>query len=160
MHGGVPVDIPEASPLPHADAVGAGRVHAERRRRRPGLTVLRGVRSCRSVLRHEAEVWRSGLRALRGMSRPATVAAVTSGLICGLVMFVFCVVFSELIFGQHELLLRAVPLGVGTQTMTTMVGALTFARFSGCRAVVAGPDINPIVFLAQAAKTIMQVLCP
>ena len=47
-----------------------------------------------------------------------------------------------MIFGQHELLMRAVPLGVGTQTMTTMIGALVFARFSGCRAVIAGPDIN------------------
>tara|TARA_B100000780_G_scaffold131227_1_gene92009 strand:- start:113 stop:286 length:174 start_codon:yes stop_codon:yes gene_type:complete len=53
-----------------------------------------------------------------------------------------------------------VPLGVGTQTMTTMIGALVFARFSGCRAVIAGPDINPMVFLAEAAKTIMTVLCP
>ena len=65
-----------------------------------------------------------------------------------------------MIFGQSELIFDAVPLGVGTQTMTTMIGALVFARFSGCRAVIAGPDINPVVFLAEAAKTIVTVVCP
>ena len=144
--GGVPVDIPEGSPLPHAE-VQAGLTY---RRRGPVA----------SALAAEIKVWRDALRALRSMSRQSAVASVTSGLICGLVMFVFCVVFSEMIFGQHELLMRAVPLGVGTQTMTTMIGALVFARFSGCRAVIAGPDINPMVFLAEAAKTIMTVLCP
>ena len=88
------------------------------------------------------------------------LSSITSGLICGLMIFVFCCVFSEMIFGQNELLQSAVPLGVGTQTMTAMIGALAFARFSGCKAVVAGPDINPIVFLAEAANTISESICP
>jgi len=88
------------------------------------------------------------------------LSSITSGLVCGLLIFVFCCVFSEMIFGQNELLQSAVPLGVGTQTMTAMIGAFAFARFSGCRAVVAGPDINPIVFLAEAAGTISETICP
>ena len=146
---GVPVDIPESFPLPHAELTGPETL-SYRRCRRP----------LRAILAAEVEVWRGALRAVRGMSRQSAVASVTSGLICGLVMFVFCVVFSNMIFGQSELLIRAVPLGVGTQTMTTMIGALVFARFSGCRAVIAGPDINPVVFLAEAAKTIVTVVCP
>ena len=146
---GVPVDIPESFPLPHAELTGPETL-SYRRRRRP----------LRAILAAEVEVWRCALRAVRGMSRQSAVASVTSGLICGLVMFVFCVVFSNMIFGQSELLIDAVPLGVGTQTMTTMIGALVFARFSGCRAVIAGPDINPVVFLAEAAKTIVTVVCP
>ncbi len=95
LMGGVPVDIPEGSPLPHAE-VQAGLTY----RRRGPVT---------SALAAEIKVWRDALRALRSMSRQSAVASVTSGLICGLVMFVFCVVFSEMIFGQHELLMRAVP---------------------------------------------------
>ena len=140
--------IPESAPLP---------MEPETRKLQAGL-MYRRRRPVTMALLSEVKVWRNALRALRGMSRQSAVASVTSGLICGLVMFVFCVVFSEMIFGQHELLMRAVPLGVGTQTMTTMIGALVFARFSGCRAVIAGPDINPMVFLAEAAKTIMTVL--
>ena len=85
---GVQIDIPVSSPLPHAD-LRAGRTH---RRRHPVTAALAA----------EVEVWRGAMRALRGMSRQSAVASVTSGLICGLVMFVFCVVFSEMIFGQHE----------------------------------------------------------
>ena len=154
---GVQIDIPVSSPLPHAEV--AGSVEPETRNLQAGRTYRRR-HPVTAACAAEVEVWRDAMRALRGMSRQSAVASVTSGLICGLVMFVFCVVFSEMIFGQHELLMRAVPLGVGTQTMTTMIGALVFARFSGCRAVIAGPDINPMVFLAEAAKTIMTVLCP
>jgi hypothetical protein len=146
---GVPVDIPESFPLPHGELTGPETL-SSRCCRRP----------VRAIFAAEVQVWRDALRAVRGMSRQSAVASVTSGLICGLVMFVFCVVFSNMIFGQHELLIQAVPLGVGTQTMTAMIGALVFARFSGCRAVIAGPDINPVVFLAEAAKTIVTVLCP
>ena len=46
------------------------------------------------------------------------------------------------------------------QTMTALIGGLVFAYASGCRAVIAGPDINPAVFLAEAAATISASLCP
>ena len=51
-------------------------------------------------------------------------------------------------------------MGVATQTMTAMIGALIFASASGCRAMVAGPDLNPIVFIAEAASAISEDLCP
>lgn len=83
-----------------------------------------------------------------------------SGLVCGLLMFVFACVFSEMMFGTRPALNRAVALGVGMQTMTVTVGALIFARGSGCRSIIAGPDINPVVFLAEAAAAIADKLCP
>ena len=98
---GVPVDIPESFPLPHGELTGPETL-SYRCCRRP----------VRAIFAAEVQVWRDSLRAVRGMSRQSAVASVTSGLICGLVMFVFCVVFSNMIFGQHELLIRAVPLGV------------------------------------------------
>ena len=88
------------------------------------------------------------------------LTCVLSGLVCGIQIFVFCCVFSDMLFGQNQVLATAVPLGVGMQTMTTMVSTLAFARYSGCPAVVAAPDINPIVFLAEAAKAVSSQLCP
>ena len=88
------------------------------------------------------------------------VTCCISGLICGMVLYAFCSVFAEMIFGQNALLVGAVPLGVSTQTMTAMIGAFVFAYGSSCRAVIAGPDINPVVFLAEAAAIISEKLCP
>jgi hypothetical protein len=83
---------------------------------------------------------------------------VLSGLICGLMMFVFCCVFAEMVFGQNALLRPDVPLGVSVQTLTAMLGAFAFARFSGCHAIMAGPDINPLVFIAETARVISEGL--
>ena len=90
----------------------------------------------------------------------SNITCILSGLVCGIQIFVFCCVFAEMLFGQNPVLAVAVPLGVGMQTMTTMVAALSFARYSGCHAVVAAPDINPVVFLAEAAKAVSSELCP
>ena len=125
---GVQIDIPVSSPLPHAEV--AGSVEPETRNLQAGRTYRRR-HPVTAACAAEVEVWRDAMRALRGMSRQSAVASVTSGLICGLVMFVFCVVFSEMIFGQHELLMRAVPLGVGTQTSNwppLELGTHTFCR--------------------------------
>ena len=86
------------------------------------------------------------------------VTCVLAGIVCGVMMFVFCSVFAQMLFGQNPLLQPAVPLGVGLQSMTALIGAITFARFSGCHAVLAGPDINPLVFLAEAAASISEDL--
>lgn len=83
-----------------------------------------------------------------------------SGLVCGLLMFVFTAVFSELIFGREPLLIAAVPLGIGMQTMTAMLGGVIFVYASGCRAIIAGPDINPNIFIAEAAAAIAVNICP
>lgn len=90
----------------------------------------------------------------------STLTCVASGLVCGVQVFVFSAVFSEMIFGQNPILQGAVPLGVGMNTMSTLIASLVFVRLSGCRAVMAAPDINPIVFLAEAASKISANLCP
>mmetsp|Transcript_39080 Transcript_39080/g.85892 ORF Transcript_39080/g.85892 Transcript_39080/m.85892 type:complete len:686 (-) Transcript_39080:40-2097(-) len=84
------------------------------------------------------------------------LSCILSGLICGLLFFVFCAVFSSMIFGKDSLLLSAVPLGIGVHTLSTLIGNVAFARFSGCKAVMAGPDINPTVFMAEAVGIIMR----
>lgn len=82
------------------------------------------------------------------------ITCVLSGIVCGVMMFVFCCVFAEMVFGQNPVLQPAVPMGVATSTMTALIGAFVFARFSGCRAVIAGPDLNPLIFIAEAAGSI------
>ena len=62
-----------------------------------GLSFLQPRRPRFSSLAAEVEVWRDALHHLRGMTRQAVIASVTSGLICGLMIFVFCCVFSEMI---------------------------------------------------------------
>jgi len=73
-------------------------------------------------------------------------------------MFVFCYVFSQLIFGQeleNDVSLGFyVPLGAGVNTVSALVVGLTFAIYSDCAISIAGPDINPTVFLAQIALDI------
>ena len=87
----------------------------------------------------------------------SSIPSILSGLICGLVLFVFCCVFSSMIFQRSALLEPALPLGVGMHTVSTLVGSLVFARLSGVKAVIAGPDINPAVFVAEAAAAIVDM---
>lgn len=47
---------------------------------------------------------------------PSVLTCVLSGLICGLLWFVFCCVFSTMIFGQNDALVAAVPLGIAVRT--------------------------------------------
>ena len=44
--------------------------------------------------------------------------------------------------------------------MSTLVGSFLFARLSGCRAVIAGPDIKPAFFMAEASRQIVGAICP
>ena len=52
------------------------------------------------------------------------IPSVLSGLVCGLILFVFCCVFSSMIFQVSPLLAQALPLGVGMHTVSTLVGSL------------------------------------
>ena len=65
-----------------------------------------------------------------------------------------------MIFQRSALLEAALPLGVGMHTVSTLVGSLVFAKLSGCKAVIAGPDINPAVFIAEATSAIVEAICP
>ena len=86
-----------------------------------------------------------------------------SGLVCGLIIFVFCAVYSSMIFQQAGMppqLLAAAPIGVDMHAMSVLVGSVMFARFSGCKAVMGGPDITPVVFIAEATASIVEAMCP
>ena len=89
------------------------------------------------------------------------LASVLSGLICGLIFYVFAALFAAMIFDEAGANIPEYQsLGVGMNTLSAFVGGLIFARLSGCRAVMAGPDITPTVFMVEAAKQISESLCP
>jgi SulP family sulfate permease len=82
------------------------------------------------------------------------VAGVISGLVCGLLMFVFCCVFAQIIYGSHPSLAKGLDLGVSQHTLTVLfAGAITVWQ-SKNRISIAGPDITPALFLALAANKI------
>lgn len=82
------------------------------------------------------------------------VAGCISGIVCGLLMFVFCCVFAEIIYGTHPLLQKGLDLGVSQHTLTVLfAGAITILK-SKNRIAIAGPDITPALFLAQGAKKV------
>ena len=95
-----------------------------------------------------------------GSGGGGSISQLLSGLICGLLFFVFDVVFSTMVFGQNVVLQAAMPMGVGVHALSTLVGSFAFAWLSGCKAVVAGPDVNPTVFVAEAALLISEHICP
>ena len=70
---------------------------------------------------------------------------VLAGVICALIYFFFAVVFSAIIFSGHDEF--GVAEGACVVLAAVTVGCLVFARFSGCRAVIAGPDLLPIIFV-------------
>ena len=91
---------------------------------------------------------------------PAIVSSILSGLICGLIFYVFSAVFSAMIFDEAGAdLPEYQSLGVGMNTLSAFVGGLIFAKFSGCGAVMAGPDITPTVFMVEAARGISTSIC-
>ena len=94
-----------------------------------------------------------------GHDPPTFLSKLTSGLVCGLIFFVFCCVFSSMIFGQNPTMEVALTIGVGVHTMSMVTGSLASAQMSSCRAMMAGPDINPAVFMAEAATVITSSLC-
>jgi len=81
--------------------------------------------------------------------------SILSGLICGLIMFSFCVAFASLIFEKD--LEDHISLGVEIQCATVFIGAI--GKFTtGMPFSIFGPDIIPALFLASAAKKIQEVL--
>ena len=108
---------------------------------------IAGGRSSLAATAQQAPRWLAG-----------AVPSILSGLICGLVIFVFCCVFSGMIFQVSPLIESAMPLGVGMHTVSTLVGSLVFAKLSGCKAVIAGPDINPAIFIAEATSAIVEAI--
>ena len=94
-----------------------------------------------------------------GHEPPTLLSKTVSGLVCGLIFFVFCCVFSSMIFGNIDSA-SALTVGVGVHTVSMITGSVASWRISGSKAMMAGPDINPAVFMAEAATVIMSALCP
>ena len=92
-----------------------------------------------------------------GTFRQITFADVLSGLMNGLLFFVFACVFSSMIFADVGLD-SYVPMGVAMNTASIFLGGLAFAFFSECAVSMAGPDINPTVFLATMAGIVRDTI--
>ena len=86
------------------------------------------------------------------------VAGIISGLVCGLLMFVFCCVFAEIIYGTHPLLQKGLDLGVCQHTLTVLLSGMITVLVSQNRIAIAGPDITPALFLAQAAEKVAKFI--
>lgn len=97
----------------------------------------------------------SGLQDIRG-----NLSSVWSGLINGVILFVFCCVFSSMIFGQNAVLKVDIPIGVGLFTASTFIGGMIFGRRSEFPGALSGPDITPTVFMAEVAAIVSAELCP
>lgn len=80
-----------------------------------------------------------------------------SGVILGLLQFVFAILYAQMLWDQ--IARTAVPMGVGMMTMSTGIGAFFFSHFSGYK-VIGGPDINPVIFVSEAAVAIVKEICP
>lgn len=77
---------------------------------------------------------------------------VLSGIINGLLFFVFCCVYSTLVFRDYregeDIMKNFLPVGMEMYLFSVMFGSFMFAWFSHCPAAIAGPDVNATVFLA------------
>jgi hypothetical protein len=67
--------------------------------------------------------------------------------------------------GMPSVMHDAVPFGVGMHTLSTFIGSIFFARLSGCKAIMGGPDLNPVVRKPDSnprpfALLQLEFLCP
>ena len=90
---------------------------------------------------------------------PASLVA--SAVVCFIIYFVFCIVFSAVVFDplvSSSSPPFGVPQGVGINLIGIAVGCVFFAYRSGCHAVIGGPDLLPIIFVAEAGISVMTYL--
>eukprot|EP00941_MAST-03F_sp_MAST-3F-sp1_P001931 g1931.t1 len=92
--------------------------------------------------------------------KPGIGVSVFSGLINGVLMFVFSCVFSSLIFEACGQTALYTPVGVGVHTVSVAVSGLSSTLFSGLPSTIAGPDVNPALFFALMARTIVTSVDP
>ena len=85
------------------------------------------------------------------------VTEVLSGLIIGVVIFVYACVFVELVFGGDPALEPILPAGVGMMTVTAAVGGLFAARYSDVGVSISGPHVYPTLVFASCAQQIAAV---
>ena len=85
------------------------------------------------------------------------VTCVAAGAVCFILYFFFCIVFSAVIFTDLAGDL-GVPEGVGIILLGISIGCLTFAKGSSCKAIIAGPDLLPVIFTAECGSAIKAYL--
>ncbi|KAL7541698.1 hypothetical protein ACHAXR_011169 [Thalassiosira sp. AJA248-18] len=100
-----------------------------------------------------------------GHAGPTPVSLLASSVVCFIIYFVFCIVFSSVVWDPLEVARDTtinppfgIPQGVGINLMGIAVGCVFFAWKSGCKAVMAGPDLLPVVFFAEAGASVMAYL--
>ena len=98
-----------------------------------------------------------------GEDGPTTASLVASAVVCFVIYFVFCIVFSSVVwdplaFASSTDPAFGVPQGVGINLLGIAIGCVAFAKKSGSKAVMAGPDLIPVVFFAQAGASVVAYL--
>eukprot|EP00466_Bigelowiella_natans_P018470 jgi/Bigna1/143126/aug1.76_g17834 len=89
---------------------------------------------------------------------PPMVASILSGLILGMFMYVTCNVFGILMFEVDERLYEFDMYGTYMALAGFIIGGFITTSFSKCQIIISGPDINPILFLIEAALIITDAL--
>ena len=102
-----------------------------------------------------------------GHPGPTPASLIASAVVCFVIYFVFCIVFSSVVWdplaGATSRDDRidppfGIPQGVGIYLVGIAVGSAFFAMRSGCRGIVAGPDLLPVVFFAEAGASVLAYL--
>lgn len=98
-------------------------------------------------------------------AKPSFVSQVASSVVCFVIYFVFCIVFSSVVWDPLNSYRDpsinppyGVAQGVGINLMGIAVGSVFFAWKSGCKAIIAGPDLLPVVFFAEAGTSVYAYL--
>lgn len=84
-----------------------------------------------------------------------------SAVVCFVIYFFFCIVFASVVF--DPLVSPSDPpfgvaQGVGVNLLGIAIGSLFFSRLSGCKAVIGGPDLLPIIFAAECGTAVTAYL--
>ena len=85
-----------------------------------------------------------------------------SAVVCFVIYFFFCIVFASVVFDPLVSSPSDPPFGVaqgvGVNLLGIAVGSLVFSRHSGCKAVVGGPDLLPVIFAAECGTAVTAYL--
>ena len=94
-----------------------------------------------------------------GWLAPDRLGGVAAGAVCFLLYFFFCIVFSAVAFGElPQESPFAVSDGVAVVLLGIAIGCLSFAYGSGCKAIISGPDLLPVIFGQELLKAV-KVYC-
>ena len=111
-----------------------------------------------SVLVEHAEESGHGHHAVK----TGLVQSAFSAVVCFVIYFFFCIVFSSVVFDPLVTDAHNPPFGVvqGVHILLIgiAVGSVFFARYSGCKAVIGGPDLLPLIFAAEIGTAVTTYL--